>query len=34
MSSDGASQMKRKLKSHLIAGEVTRSAFRPSSPLW
>lgn len=34
MSSDGASAMKRKLKAHLIAGEVTRSAFRPSSPLW
>ena len=34
MSSDGAAELKRKLKSHLIAGDVTRSAFRPKSPLW
>lgn len=34
MSGDGASAMKRKLKAHLIAGEVTRSALRPPSPLW
>jgi hypothetical protein len=34
MSSDGAAELKRKLKSHLIAGPVTRSAFRPTSPLW
>ena len=34
MSSDGASAMKRKLKAHLIAGDVARSAFRPSSPRW
>jgi hypothetical protein len=34
MSSDGAAELKRKLKSHLIAGGVTRSAFRPKSPLW
>jgi hypothetical protein len=34
MSVDGAAEMKRKLKSSLIGGDVTRSAFRPSSPLW
>ena len=34
MSSDGAAELKRKLKSHLIAGSVVRSAFRPTSPLW
>jgi len=33
MSVDGAATMKRKLKSRLIAGAVTRSAFRPTSPL-
>ena len=33
-SSDGAATMKRKLKSQLITGTVTRSAFRPTSPLW
>ena len=34
MSSDGAATMTRKLKSHLIAGEVTRTVHRPASPLW
>ena len=33
-SSDGAATMKRKLKSQLITGTVTRNAFRPKSPLW
>lgn len=34
MSSDGAGTMTRKLKSHLIAGNVQRRSHRPSSPLW
>jgi hypothetical protein len=34
MSSDGAAQMSRKLKRHLIEGEVTRERFRPTTPLW
>ena len=34
MSSDGAGIMTRKLKSHLIAGEVTRQSHRPNRPLW
>jgi hypothetical protein len=34
MSSDGAGIMTRKLKSHLIAGEVTRESRRPARPLW
>jgi len=34
MSTDGAAELKRKLKSYLVAGGVTRSAFRPKSPLW
>jgi hypothetical protein len=34
MSSDGAALMSRKLKRHLIAGEVTRALLRPTSPLW
>jgi hypothetical protein len=34
MSSDGAAEMKRKFKSNLIAGAVSRSPFRPTSPLW
>ena len=34
MSGEGASAMKRKLKSHLISGEVVRNALRPRAPLW
>ena len=34
MSSDGAAQIRRKLKSHLIKDEVTRERHRPASPLW
>lgn len=34
MSSDGAGVMTRKLKSHLIRGEVVRAIHRPSRPLW
>ncbi|QNM83907.1 hypothetical protein H8M03_06255 [Sphingomonas sabuli] len=30
MSVDGAEQMRRKLKSKLISGEVTREAYRPA----
>jgi hypothetical protein len=33
-SSHGAATMKRKLKSQLIAGPVTRNPYRPASPLW
>ena len=31
---EGAERMMRKLKKHLISGEVTRERFRPASPLW
>jgi hypothetical protein len=34
MSGHGAAVMTRKLKSHLISGDVTRQAHRPRSPLW
>ncbi len=34
MSSDGAEQMKRKLKSKLISDTVERASYRPSSPIW
>ena len=34
MSVDGAEIMRRKLKSHLIKGEVMRLRHRPTSPLW
>jgi hypothetical protein len=34
MSVNGAEIMRRKLKSHLIKGEVTRERHRPSRPLW
>lgn len=34
MSSDGAATMTRKLKGHLISGDVTRAVHRPSTPLW
>jgi hypothetical protein len=33
-SSDGAGVMTRKLKSHLIRGEVIRELHRPAKPLW
>ncbi len=32
MSVDGAAQMRRKLKSELIAGPVTRTLYRPGMP--
>jgi len=34
MSGDGAALIRRKLKSHLISGEVTRAKHRPTTPLW
>ena len=34
MSSEGAARMRRKLKSHVIAGTVTRARHRPANPLW
>ena len=34
MSGDGAATMTRKLKKHLIEGDVTRAVHRPSTPLW
>jgi hypothetical protein len=34
MSSDGAERIRKKLKSHVIAGEVTRERHRPVRPLW
>ena len=34
MSSDGAAQMYRKLKPHLIDGVAKRVRHRPSTPLW
>lgn len=34
MSSDGAEQMRRKFRSHLIKGEVARKRHRPLRPLW
>ena len=33
-SSEGAGTMTRKLKSHLIEGEVVRERHRPTKPLW
>jgi hypothetical protein len=33
-SGDGAALMRRKLKSHLLAGEIARLSHRPSSPIW
>jgi hypothetical protein len=33
-SSGGAEIMKKKLKSHLISGNVTRRELRPSTPIW
>lgn len=34
MSVDGAEHIRRKLKSHLIKGDVVRAAYRPKRPLW
>lgn len=34
MSGDGAAVMSRKLKPHLIAGNVEREPHRPVRPLW
>ena len=34
MSSEGADAMRKKLKSHIIAGEVVRERMRPQRPLW
>jgi len=34
MSSDGAAQMTRKFKPHLIEGIATRERHRPATPLW
>ena len=34
MSVDGASSMRRKLKTHLIASDAPRTAIRPAGPLW
>ena len=34
MSSYGAAQIRSKLKTHLIEGDVRRERFRPIKPLW
>lgn len=34
MSVDGAEQMRRKFRSHMIKGEVVRARRRPARPLW
>jgi hypothetical protein len=34
MSGDGAALLKKKLKSHLLSGNVTRQEIRPSTPIW
>ena len=34
MSSYGAAQVRLKLKSYIIEGEVRRERFRPQRPLW
>ena len=34
MSSYGAAQIRLKLKTHIIEGEVRRERFRPAKPLW
>jgi len=34
MSVEGAERIGRKLKSHIIKGEVKRERHRPSRPLW
>ena len=33
-SSEGAAQMRRKLRAYVIAGTVTRERHRPPNPLW
>jgi len=33
-SSEGAARVRRKLKSYVIAGPVTRERHRPVNPLW
>ena len=34
MSSAGAEQMRKVLKSHIVRGEVIRERHRPTTPLW
>ena len=34
MSMDGAALIRRRLKSHVIQGDVRRERFRPTRPLW
>jgi hypothetical protein len=34
MSSEGAALIRRKLKGHVIQGDVTRERHRPVNPLW
>ena len=34
MSVDGAEHMRRKLKTHMIKGEVVRARHRPAKSLW
>ncbi len=34
MSNDGAAAMRRKLKGHLLKGQVARRGHRPEMPLW
>jgi len=34
MSNDGAAVIRRKLKSYLIKGDVTRAKHRPANPRW
>ena len=34
MSSDGATAMRKKLKAHIITGNVVRERMRPLRPLW
>jgi hypothetical protein len=33
-SSEGAETMTRKLKAHLIKGDIVRERHRPATPLW
>lgn len=34
MSSEGAARIRRKLKAHLIAGDVARERHRPATGTW
>ena len=34
MSAHGAELIRRKLKSHVISGDVKRARYRPTKPLW